>query len=269
MYRYAASKTAVDHLHDLIRSILETITAWLRNCLHIGNNRVLCYPTFALAKAEWYAEFRTHDPRRHVTRFIPILLRQGRVGNVYRRRLTGQIRTFGKHSHAMQIELANGVRQTTYAKTNRRIRFEIKYGRTCYRRLVGHRSRLTVQQFTAALNALREHAERELPRILSALATGVQPAPQGLTREDLILCIGHLADPLPIAEEIYCSLRDTGRVVVQNGSELRLSLDVLRREGVLRYVRHSVYTFTEEFEAALRELMAERGAAQEQWMRAS
>lgn len=269
IYRYAASKSAVEHLLDLIRSILEIITAWLHDRLHLRNNRVMCHPTFALAKAEWCAEFHTHDPRRHVTRFMPVLLRQGRVGNVYRRRLTGQIRTFGKHSHAVQIELANGIKQTTYAKTNRRVRFEMKYGRMCYRRLIGRRSRLTADQFTVALNALREHAERELPRILSALASGIQPAPQGLTRDDLILCIGHFTDHLAIAEEIHRSLRDTGRVVVQNGSILRPSLDVLRREGVLRYVRHSVYTVTEEFEAAVRELMAEPGAAQEQWARAS
>lgn len=269
IYRYAASKPAVDHLFDLIQTILETITSWLRDRLYNGNNRVICHPTFALAKAEWYAEFRTHDPRRHVTRFMPILLREGRVGNVYRRRLTGQIRTFGMHSLSMQIEIANGIKQTTYAKTNRRVRFEMKYGRTCFRRLIGRRSGLTADQFAAALNALREHAERELPCILSALATGIQPAPQGLTREDLILCIGHFTDHLAIAEEIHRSLRDTGRVVVENGSILRPSINVLRREGVLRYVRRSVYTVTEEFEAAVRELMAEPGAAQEQWARAS
>lgn len=108
-YRYTACKPATDHLKDLISSLLETITHWLRNHLPKGNNLDDCRPIFSLAKVEWYAEFHTHDPRRQVSRFIPILSRQGRVGNVYRRRLTGQIRTFGTHSYAMQIELANGV----------------------------------------------------------------------------------------------------------------------------------------------------------------
>lgn len=268
VYRYAASKPAVEHLRDLIGSILEIINRWLNQCLQTRNNRVTSNPTFTLAKVEWYAEFRAHDPRRHVARLIPILSRQGRVGNVYRRRLTGQVRTFGKHSYAMQIELANGIKQTTYSKTNRRVRFEMKYGRQCYRRLIGRRSRLTEDQFAASLNSLREHADTQLSRIFEALTTGIQPSPQGSTRDDLVLCIGHFTEHLAFSEEILCYLRDTGRVVAENGSILRPSVNALIETDVLRFERYAVYTVTEEFEAALRELMAEPGAAMEVQMRA-
>lgn len=269
IYRYALHRTAAELLQDLISSILELIVHWMRHRLKNRSNRVVCNPSYELTKVEWYAEFYAHDPRRQVARFIPILSRQGRVGNVYRRRLTGQIRMFGKHSYAMQIELANGVKQTTYSKTNRRVRFEMKYGRQCFRRLVGRRSQLREGQLSDALLTLREHAARHLSTIFAALTVGVRPATQGPTRDDLVLCIGHFTGHLGFAEEIHRSLRDTGRVVVENGSMLRPSRDALRRVGVLRYVRHSVYTTTDEFEAALRTLMAEPGAAMEAEIRAS
>lgn len=268
-YRYSASKQSSAHLIDLLNAITETISCWLRNRFKNGDNEVICHPQFSLSKAEWYAEFRTHDPRRHVTRFTPSLMRQGRVGNVFRRRLTGQVRTFGKHSHAIQIELAKGIKQTTYPKTNRRIRFEMKYGRSCFQRLFGRRTQLTERRLVNALTVLRTHATRELPKIFNALNAGVRPANDGPTRDDLVMCIGHFTEHLAFTEEIHRSLRDTGRVVVENGSVLRPSIDALRRVGVLRYVRHSVYTVTDEFEAALRSLMAEPGAAMENEMRAS
>lgn len=115
---------------------------------------------------------------------------------------------FGKHSYAMQIELAHGIKQTTYSKTNRRVRFEVKYGRQSYRRLIGRSSRLTEGQLADALNTLREHAERQLSRIFAALTAGFQPSPQGSTRDDLVLCIGHFTEHLAFSEEIQRSLRD-------------------------------------------------------------
>lgn len=138
----------------------------------------------------------------------------------------------------------------------------MKYGRQCYRRLFGRRSRLTEEQFVYALSKLREHAERELARIFKALTAGTRPPAEGASRDDLALCIGHFTDHLAFSEEILRSLRDTGRIVVENGSIMRPSLNALKEASVLRFVRHSVYTVTDEFEGALRELMSEPGAAQ-------
>lgn len=262
-YRYAAAHSSVVHLNDLISSILDTITGWLNDCIESRNNQVTCHPVFTLSKAEWYAEFWVRNPRGMVARFVPVLSRQCRVGNIFRRRLTGQVRTFGPHSEAMQIELAAGVKQTTYSKTSRRIRFELKYGRSCFRRLIGRRTRLTLEQLSSALDRLRGHAAGQLRRIFSALTSDTQPKREGMTRDELVLYIGSLSDDRWYAEEILHSLRNTGRVVSENGSILRSSITNLVKARVLRFVRHGVYTVTEDFEGALHELMTEPGAAME------
>lgn len=261
LYAYALSKTSSDHFFNLVDAVSETIVNWLRGCPDLQRHQIVYRPTYTLSRAEWYVEFETKDPRRQISRLMPLLSRQGKAGNVFRRRLTGQVKTFGKYSHAMQIELSKGIKQTTYSKTNRRIRFETKYRRSCFHRLFGKRTGLSRQKVGEALEVLRVHARRQLVRIFETLSAGIEPSNEGLARDDLVGCIYHFCDHLAYAEEICRSLRDTGRVTVENGSVLRATIKTLREEQVLRFVRHSVYTVTDEFEAALRDLMAQPGAA--------
>lgn len=261
VYAYAAFGGPTTHLNRLISEISETILAFLRDCPQIQNESVTFLPHFTLKKAEWFAEYMTFDPRRQVTYLMPFLSKQGRSGNVYKRKLTGQMRSFGPHSLAMQIDLAEGIKQTTYAKTNRRLRFEVKYSRKCFSRLVGRRTQLSRNQFSEALTQLGGHASRQLRKIFAELSNAIEPLDDHQTRDDLCMMIGLLSEDSHIAEEIIRSLRDTGRVTVRIGSELRPSVTRLCDACVLRFVRHSVYSVTAENEFALQELMMQPGAA--------
>ncbi len=264
LYRYAYSKSSVQHCIELINTILDNIVSWLRNQLDTRSNRVLCSTSFSLGQVEWHAEFRVFDPRRQIRHLTPMLLRQGRSANIFRRRLTGQVRMFGPHSHAVQIALAEGIKQVTYAKTSRRIRFGMKYKRACFPRLIGKRAGLGSDQLANALQTLQRHASRELQNVFDALNPRMEPLQAAPRRDDLVGCIAYFSENLHFSEEITRSLRDTGRVVVENGSALRPSIDVLRQVGVLKFTRHSVYTVTDEFEAALYELMAQPIAVMDQ-----
>ena len=178
-----------------------------------------------------------------------------------RRRLTGRVTRFGPHSHGVQVELARGIKQTTYAKTNRRVRFEMKYRRSCFPRLIGSRTRLSREALSTALQSLRRHALREFGRIFEEIDVETEMSPETPTSDDLLLCVGRFCERLEYSEEIIRSLRDNGNVVVENGSVLRPSIDNLREARVLRFLRHTVYTVTDEFEPALQELMSQSGAA--------
>ena len=268
VYQYAASKCFSLHCFDLINAIVEAISSWLRDRLNRRHNQLICSPSFSLAQVEWHAEFWTFSPRRQVNLFTPALLRQGKTCNIFRRRLTGQVRQYGPHSHAIQIALAKGISQTTYSKTSRRVRVEMKYKRACFRRLIGRRIALREEDLGRALETLRHHASRELQNVFDELLASVAPASDGPSRDDLVGIIAHFSQGMAFFEEIVRSLRDTGRVVVENGSSLRPTVDILRHVRVLSFVRHSVYTVTVEFEAALRELMSQPGAAMETQMRA-
>jgi len=227
LYSYAASKSPVSHLNDLLGAIVSEITVWLEERLDLNVNMVRSSPSFTLAGAEWYSEFRANDPRRQVTSMMPVLSRRGRLGNIFRRRLTGQVRTFGPHSYAMQIELANGIKQTTYSKTNRRIRFEVKFYRRYLSRIIGRRYRLSAQQLSEALHKLRQRTRRELHRLFDALSAGLEPANEGWSLEALLYQLAQRCQNSYCYEEIARSLRDTGRVVVENRSFLRPSIDAL------------------------------------------
>lgn len=268
IFRYAFRGGALTHLYRLIDTILETIRNFLVHRIESRNSEISCAPIYTLKKAEWYAEYSTEDPRRQVNRLMPFLSRQSKAGNVFKRRLTGQVRSFGPNSIGFQIQLSEGIKQTTYSKTNRRIRFELKYSRTCFNRLFGRRSGLQRTQLTNALVALKNHAERELGRIFDALnpvRTNEVDEPQ---RDDLCMLVGLLSADSHVAEEILRSLRDTGRVTVPNGSELGRTVRNLKDAGILCFVRRSVYTTSGSFERALQELMAQPGAAMSREMRA-
>ncbi|MEP4805793.1 MAG: hypothetical protein ABJZ69_15395 [Hyphomicrobiales bacterium] len=144
----------------------------------------------------------------------------------------------------------------------------MKYKRACFRRLIGRHTALRADDLGRALETLRHHASRELQNIFDALVAAVAPASDGPSRDDLVGIIAHFSQGMAFFEEIIRSLRDTGRVIVENGSSLRPSVDILRQVRVLRFVRHSVYTVTDEFEAALRQLMSQPGAAMQTQMRA-
>ncbi|WP_420325232.1 hypothetical protein [Mameliella sp.] len=261
VYAYASFGGPITHLNRLMNEIVGLVLTFLSDSPHIENDRIEFVPRFALNKAEWYVEFLTLDPRRQVKHLMPSLSRQGRSGNIYKRKLTGQVRTFGPHSLAMQIDLAEGIKQTTYAKTNRRIRFEVKYSRKCLGRLVGRRTQLSSSQFSDALDRLREYATRQLQQTFAELNKTVEPLGEQNTRDDLCIAIAFLSEDSHVAEEIIRSLRDIGRVTVRNGSELRPTITRLCNACVLRFVRHSVYSVTASYEFALRELMTQPGAA--------
>jgi hypothetical protein len=267
VYEYALLKSPTAHLQDLIAAIAETVSGWIEDCIDPAYNRLQKTLTYSLSSIEWYAEFSAHDPRRTVARLGPVLTRQGKKANVVRRRLTGQVKQFGPHSHGMQIELAVGKKMTTYSKTSRRVRFEEKFRRNSLYRIFGRRTCLSSDEFYKALEKTRLKAVKDLTSIFAALNRQVEEFSDEKTRDDLCLTIGAFTESLGCAEEIQRSLRQSGRVTAENGSILRPSIDRLIEVGVLHYVRHAVYTVTDEYEMALRDMMNQPGA--EQAMRGS
>lgn len=264
VYTYAVSGRPYSHFFNLLQSIVETIASWIEDRLDSAYNRLQRSVHYSLSHIEWYSEFGAHDPRRIVARLMPVLARLGKRGNVFRRRLNGQVKQFGPHSHGLQIELSAGKKQTTYCKTNRRIRFEVKYGRKSFHGIFGRRTGLNQDGLSLAIEKTRRNAIKELASIFRCVNRLSESMPDHKTRDDLCLVIGAHSESLGIAEEILRSLRQKGAITVENTSILRPSIDRLSSSeiGVLRYVRHSVYTVTDEFELALRELMGQRGAEQ-------
>lgn len=264
LYNYASSKCSVRHFFDLLNSVLGSITRWLQNCDHLRNNKVVSSPRLFLSRVEWHAEFATNDPRRELNRLAPTLLRQGQSGNIFRRRLSGQVRMFGPYSQAVQITLSKGIKMTAYAKASRRIRFEMKYWRGGLQGVIGRRTRPTPRDLAEKLHKLRQHARSALQVIFDELFRARRPESDGPSRDDLVARVARLSDSYCDSEEVVRSLRDSGRVIVENGAPMRRTINNLRSHGILRFIRHSVYTVTDEYEFALQQLMAQPGAAFEQ-----
>jgi hypothetical protein len=259
-YRFALSKSPACHLIDLISTIREKITQNLQACIEGRNIRLEVGDEHSLTRVEWHVEFQTLDPRNEVTRLMPLLSRQCVKGNVYKKTLTGQIKIFGPSSQGLQIQLAEGKKVTTYAKTNLRLRMEIKYHRTGLSRVIGPRTRLSANELRRKLDLAGDRAQRDLSELMLGLTPDPPLTHKMPSRDHLVLLINEFSPNLLDSEEIMIQLRDRGRIAVERGSPLRAAVNALREQGVLRFVRYAVYGITDEFRPALNQLMSQDGA---------
>lgn len=259
LYAYAASKSSILHLIDLLTGFLSGVEQWVRERVSGSEVEIVSHPRFALKRVEYHIETHCLNPRARIREFFPSLLRQGQIGNVYKRMLTGQVRQFGPYSLGVQIQLLEGVKLTTYAKTNRRIRFEVKYSGLGISGRVGRRTDLMMAQLSDVLRDVRHHAWDQLQRILLEVVQSAMPLQEVYSPYDLCREIGVAADTSEVAEELFQSLCHTGRIVVPQNSILRSAVNNLTKSGVLRFTSYALYSVSDEYEFALRTLMKEHG----------
>lgn len=262
IYEHALNFAPVRQFIRALDSLMGAIVEELRSYSLSRDIAIEYEPSYGIRRAEWYAEYSAHDPRRELNRIMPILSRVGVSGNVFRKQLTAKVFRFDPHSHAFQTQLKAGVRQTTYSKSNRRLRFEVKYSQKGVSSVFGRRSGLSDAGLRRALIELRDDASRELERVFGEINRVFDAIGNcRYNRDDLVLWIATFAESPSDADEIVFSLRDVGRVAVEPGSPLRGSIDRLARRHILRPVRRSVYSVTDNFQCALRQLMSQEDAA--------
>ncbi|WP_145693651.1 hypothetical protein [Gemmobacter caeni] len=143
-----------------------------------------------------------------------------------------------------------------YAKTNRRVRFEVSFGRDAITAANGRRrlaSRAALAALTEVLIGLASQRLTELFREVSPPLLATTQA----TTADLLRAIEASHPDRNIAALVLDGLRHFRRVVPDGNPELLAAVRKLKRQGVLRIVRRqqSWYGLSAKYQSALTNLI--------------
>jgi hypothetical protein len=196
-------------------------------------------PSYTLHGIELYWEFDQQDAISYVVRLRQSLLTASRdltedtypVNNP-------SVRVEGQ-SPSYNIKLTKFSSLKVYAKTNRRVRFEVSFRHdgistaTKVGRINGRRTHQTLDGVTALLPLLASIAARHVNCLLQSSAAG-PPPPSNHTALQLALAITREAGHPYVAETIISALVALGRVALFKNDPLRDAVHRLKERGVLR-----------------------------------
>ncbi|WP_425098179.1 hypothetical protein [Tropicibacter sp. S64] len=123
-----------------------------------------------------------------------------------------------------------------YAKTDRRVRFEILLESTAIEKITGARGANRFQSIAQKLGDLRAHAALKLNEVLPILNQG-PPTPSTATALQLISEIQRASPDHHLAEMVVSALVAFGRIAPLNNDPLRETVDRLKKSGLLEPIK--------------------------------
>lgn len=259
-YDYAMSRPASAHLVELVTEIERAIAVPLVEAALRHRVQTDAGGVYSLRGVEVYWEFDTPSPVSTVD-----LLSGKLTGVVNHGRITAQavvlpISEMIQQSRSVQIDLGRKMWLRVYAKTNKRVRFEVFFGRDAITAANGRR-RLSDH---AALAALTDDLVRVASQRLTELFQEMSPphfSTTQATTADLLRAIDASHPDRSITALVLDGLRHFRRVVPDGNPELLAALRTLKRRRVMRITRRqqSVYGLTAQYDSALDGLILPQG----------
>ncbi|AXI53666.1 hypothetical protein C1J05_03320 [Sulfitobacter sp. JL08] len=261
-YKLARSKPFEEFLQDHVAGTLATFCdALIQNGLLQPNENegpVFDPAEYKLGDIEFYWEFDHPTPITFVdtlTHFLPRVAKQMRVTKKDIDRTTREV---SFQSQSATIYLTRKRQLRVYAKTNRRIRFEVEFP-SGYRSTAHTRSTYnSFADFRNASSNLAREAADTLNKVLENLWGWVEPHELDATPEELRAAIVAASNDPFIATTLIHNLARWERIALSPGDPLR---DTVRRlatgkSAVLRTLKsdRSIYVVTRRYEYARRQL---------------
>ncbi|MFY0598011.1 MAG: hypothetical protein JXQ85_16390 [Cognatishimia sp.] len=160
------------------------------------------------------------------------------------------------NSKSINIQLQNDLWLRVYAKTNRRVRFEVEFGRRAIRNVFRRQTTASNQEIGEMALQLVEHAAQKVNWVLAEIRRETPIVEEAITVVGLISKIYTVLGDQADCQMVVSSLHTFGRFAPERNSK---ALDVARKlkvAGVLRTLdRRSIYVPTDQYEAAARTLM--------------
>lgn len=259
-YSYAMSRPASAHLIELVTEIERAIVVPLVDVAQRHQVQTDASGVYSLRGAEVYWEFETPSPVSTVD-----LLSGKLTGVVNRSRITAQAVVLPtseiiQQSRSVQIELGRKMWLRVYAKTNKRVRFEVFFGRDAIT-AANRRRRLTDHAALAALtDDLVKLASQRMTELFQEMSPPLFATTQA-TSADLLRAIDASHPDRSVAALVLDGLRHFRRVVPDGNPDLLAALRTLKRRRVMRITRRqrSVYGLTAQYESALDGLILPEG----------
>lgn len=255
-YAYALKSDRPVQFRRYTRLVNNMLSDIVRHAFDGSPASAVSIPQYTLHSIEFYWEFDKPSAIDYVVGLRPQLLANSHdvmedhyPVDLPSLQITGQ-------SPSYKIKLSKFMTLKVYAKTNRRVRFEIsmrddainKYGRA-------RRSSETLNGITALLPNLATEAARRVNLLLQSIpAAPMQRSDH--TALQLILAITHEAGHPYVAETIISALASLGRVALYRNDLLKEAVHRLREAKVLMTnpPRSSKYVVTEAYREPLERL---------------
>ena len=243
-------QTYIDEVHTRVFSLLgEQMSENSVNLTEV--------PYRSLQTMEIYWEFSDNDPIRLVENLTQPLHRLSHHISVTQEIIENYREETTCESRCVTINLTAEIRLRVYAKTSRRVRFEVDFSRAAVRKVCRGQTGQTNQQMAEKVQRLINRAVSELNWVLSELRREV---PIGVPQHTMVGLIAEIVKTIgdtAISQAVISGLHTFGRLAPEgNPVFLKVAHD-LRDAKILRTLGgRSIYVATDEYEEALRALMA-------------
>ena len=262
VFRYALSKPAEEHFIDCIRLIGTFLTTELQDTANSFDVSVDYAPYYSLRKIEFVWEFAHPNPVRFVEGLDVPMRALGPQSRRHRALVRGESLRVKQDSLSISAELSAGCDLIVYAKTNERIRFEVRLDRdaiaTMLRRGQGDASRTARNHddLRQMITTLREAATERMQTALAILDRQRVPPASDVTALRLCAEVGHILQDNALAHTVLEVLRMRRSLASPLHSAMRGAADQLMAADVLRRSapRSPVFVPTDRYVRAVEEL---------------
>ncbi|MCD1628186.1 hypothetical protein K7H22_19550 [Seohaeicola saemankumensis] len=212
-------------------------------------------PHLNLREIEFYWEFDSDNPVEWVLSMTEVVAQHGvRYGEVMYETQRSSIETQNQ-SPCLRIGLTRDIDIKIYAKTTRRVRFEVTLSGAAIYNHGGRRTHTTVEGVVGLIPALANEAASRIRPLLQSIAAD-PPPPGSFTALNLMHLITRASSDPHAAEAIIASLVTFGRVSPYRNDPILNAVHMLRDQGVLRNLgaRSRIYIVTDAYRDALANL---------------
>lgn len=257
-YADALARPVRTHMSRYLRIVEGVLDRALRRSTRDGVTPPSRSKYYSLQEIEFYWEFDCDSPIQYVTGALP------KIRGMSDRFFEGQVEIQDDaqavlitefQSPSIKAKIAKGTWLRVYAKTTRRVRFEILLEASVIGSKGGGQTAATRKALCDKIGVLSDYSASKFNPILAALQRSPSPS-STLTAIRLLSEINLCANDPYLAEAIIGSLVCFDRVALYNNSPFKTAVHDLRDKGVLCTVipRSRNYSVTPSYRAALEQL---------------
>lgn len=244
-YGYAKRHPLEIHFANYLRATSRMLNRALASSPSDGQRMPTRQRYYALREIEFYWEFDHDSPISYVWKVVRPALTLSARGFHGIREYGDPFSEVVGQSPNVRVLLAKGVWLRIYAKTDRRVRYEILLESAAVSKILRRRTAGSFQSIARSLGSLRTAATAYLNDVLPVINQG-PPASSSHTALVLLSEIQRACADHHLAETIAGALVAFGRVTPFNNDPLRSAVDKLKKAGILEPIvprsRHCVVT---------------------------
>jgi len=235
LYRYVLHKPVEAHLIDYITVVQSFLGQELQS---VGNSygvRVVHAPYYSIRALEFVWEFSHDHPIRLVENLELPMRAIGPQSTRHRALVRGEAVRVLQDSFAIHSEMSSGCLMTLYAKTNKRVRFEVRMNDYAVGRALSEgRTSRGLSQLSNMFSELRSWATDRFREALVDLERIHAPSPSEKTPIDFCTEVATILNDKSVTLSILETMRNRGSLASPFTSPMKAAAETLLREHVLR-----------------------------------